>query len=104
MCQSFTRCRDIRILSDLVKTSKDESVEIVESRAKAEVIIEVPIECNCSVVTSSSPTFGSFSLAAVVVPSVVLVVVIVVGVIIFIGVFLVCRSRTKQTKGYIPIE
>ena len=103
ICQNFIRCRDIRILSHLVKTSGDESVEIIESRAKAEVIIEIPTECNCSVVASSSPTLGSFSIAAVVVPSVVLVVVIGVGVIISIGVFLVCRSRT-QTKGYVPIE
>ena len=101
-CESYTSCSEIRILSQINKTSEDESVIIAEGRGTAEIIVDVPTACNCSaVVVKSSPTHF---LTAVIVSSVVLVIVIVVGIIVFVGVVLACKNMTKQTKGYVTIE
>lgn len=103
ICEHYTNCKPIRILSHLEKSREDDKVKIVEDRSTAVIFVEIANECNCSILPSKFVS-KRISFPAVIVPSVVLVVVTLVGIILFIGVCLVCRSRSRQYKGYVPIE
>ena len=46
ICEYYTKCEDARFLSRLLKANESDYVTIVSERSSAEIVAELPDECN----------------------------------------------------------
>ena len=104
ICESFTNCTAIKILSKIANSKVDKTVEFVTGRSTAQVFVEVPKKCNCSIAMAIGTTRNGV-LITVVLPSVLVLLFAIFAVLLIVIVCLYCCwSRNKKSRGYVAIK
>ena len=56
ICEYYTKCEDARFLSRLLKATGSDYVTIVNERSSAEIVANLPDECDTCSTSSPTPT------------------------------------------------
>ena len=109
ICEYYTKCEDARFLSHLLKANESDYVTIVSERSSAEIVAQLPDECDTCSTSSPTPTAISENSptssaglndgvsAAVVVSVVVAVIIVVFAAILVVGLFYCNKTRKRDT-------